>query len=327
MRHIYFKDGKLYLLDQRKLPFVKEYVECSSIHDVAKCIKDMVVRGAPAIGVAASYGVAMGIMEGFSFEDIYKLLISTRPTAKNLAWALYEMRKLIDAGLPPIDAAKKIHEDDVAINKKIGKNGHELIREGFNILTHCNAGLLATGGFGTALGVIYAAKEAGKRFSVYVDETRPYLQGSRLTAFELMENGVDCTLICDNMAGFLMKQGKINMVIVGADRITCRGDTANKIGTYSIAVLANRHQIPFYVAAPSSTFDLDISSADEIIIEERSAEEVRKCAGVKVAPDNVKVYNPSFDITEGELITAFITEKGIIKRPFDLNIAKCLKNN
>jgi len=269
----------------------------------------------------------MGLLEGFSFEDIYKLLISTRPTAKNLVWALNEMKRLIDAGLPPIDAAKKIHEDDVTINKKIGKNGHELIREGFNILTHCNAGLLATGGFGTALGVIYAAKEAGKRFSVYVDETRPYLQGSRLTAFELMENGVDCTLICDNMAGFLMKQGKIDMVIVGADRITSRGDTANKIGTYSIAVLANRHHIPFYVAAPSSTFDLDISSTDEIIIEERSPEEVRKCAGVKVASDKVKVYNPSFDITEGELITAFITEMGIIERPFDLNIAKCLKNN
>ncbi|MCA1933665.1 MAG: S-methyl-5-thioribose-1-phosphate isomerase [Calditerrivibrio sp.] len=324
MEHIVWKNDKLYLLDQRKLPFVKEFVECFDLSSVANAIKDMVVRGAPAIGVTAAYGVVLGLMEGMKFEDIYKILINTRPTAVNLMWGMLKMKEMIDIGITPIDAAIKIHEDDISVNKRIGEFGSSLIEDNFNILTHCNAGALATGGFGTALGVIYAAKNSGKRIHVFVDETRPYLQGSRLTAFELMENGIECTLICDNMAGYLMKQGRVDAVIVGADRIALNGDTANKIGTYSLSVLASKNNIPFYVAAPLSTFDGSIENGSCIVIEERNPQEVREVFGVKISPDNVSVYNPSFDVTDSELITAFITEEGIIGKPFDLNIKKLL---
>lgn len=324
MEHIVWKNDKLYLLDQRKLPFLKEFVECSDLFSVADAIKNMVVRGAPAIGITASYGVVLGLRAGITFDEIYKILINTRPTAVNLMWGLLKMKKMVDSGMNPIDAAIKIHEDDIAVNRRIGEFGSGLIEDNFNILTHCNAGELATGGFGTALGVIYAAKNAGKNIHVFVDETRPYLQGSRLTAFELMENGVDCTLICDNMAGYLMKQGKIDAVIVGADRIALNGDTANKIGTYSLSVLANKNKIPFYVAAPLSTFDGSIKDGSFITVEERSPQEVREIFGIKIAPDNVSVYNPSFDVTDSDLITAFITEEGIIRKPFEPNIKKLL---
>lgn len=324
MEHIVWKNDKLYLLDQRKLPFVKEFVECSNLAMVADAIRDMVVRGAPAIGVTAGYGVVLGLMVGMKFDDIYNVLINTRPTAVNLMWGLLKMKNMVDSGINPIDAAIKIHEDDIAINRRIGEVGSSLIGDNSNILTHCNAGSLATGGFGTALGVIYATKNSGKNIHVFVDETRPYLQGSRLTAFELMENGVDCTLICDNMAGYLMKQGRVDAIIVGADRIALNGDTANKIGTYSLAVIANKNNVPFYVAAPLSTFDGSIKDGSFITVEERNPREVREIFGVKIAPDDISVYNPSFDVTDSELITAFITEEGVIGKPFDLNIKKLL---
>ncbi|MEF3253950.1 MAG: S-methyl-5-thioribose-1-phosphate isomerase [Deferribacterales bacterium] len=322
LEHIVWKDGKLILLDQRKLPHIKEYVVCDTVYEVADAIKDMVVRGAPAIGVVAAYGVVLGLRGGLSFDTIYDILIKTRPTAVNLMWGLLRMKSMVETGVEPENAAVQIHNDDIKVNMAIGEFGSKLLNDGDNILTHCNAGALATGGFGTALGVIYAGCKNGKRLHVYVDETRPYLQGSRLTAYELMENDVPCTLICDNMAGYLMKQGKVDKVIVGADRIALNGDTANKIGTYSLAVLAKHHKIPFYVVAPLNTFDLNISSGNFIKIEERDPKEVKEIFGVKVAPDNVTVYNPSFDITDNELITAFITEKGVIGKPFDLNIKR-----
>ncbi|ADR19836.1 S-methyl-5-thioribose-1-phosphate isomerase [Calditerrivibrio nitroreducens] len=314
--HIIWENDKLLLLDQRQLPFKKIYVECCSIYDVAKAIKDMVVRGAPAIGVAAAYGFVLGKINGIDDETIYNILINTRPTAVNLEWALQRcLNQYKDYG-DLLELAKKIHEEDISINKQIGKNGKELINNGENILTHCNAGALATGGYGTALGVIRAAFEEGKRIHVYVDETRPYLQGARLTAYELMEDGIDCTLICDNMAGYLMRLGKIDKVIVGADRIASNGDTANKIGTYSIAVLAMHHRIPFYVAAPISTFDMSINDGSFIKIEERAPYEVREVFGTKIATDETKVFNPSFDVTPHYLISGFITEKGVICPPY-----------
>jgi methylthioribose-1-phosphate isomerase len=315
--HIVWTKKSLLLLDQTKLPFKKEYVECKTILDVAESIKNMVVRGAPAIGVAAAYGFVLGKKSGLSDENIYNILINTRPTAVNLEWALKRCISEIEKGRDIEEVAILIHEEDILINKQIGSCSKELIRDGDNILTHCNAGALATGGYGTALGVIRYAFEDGKKIHVYVDETRPFLQGSRLTAYELIEDGIDCTLICDNMAGYLMSLGKIDKVVVGADRIAANGDTANKIGTYSLAVLAKHHNIPFYIAAPFSTFDFNIKNGSEIKIEERDPSEVRGFFGVKVAIDETKVFNPAFDVTPAELITGFITEKGIITPPFE----------
>ncbi len=327
IKPIEFRDEKLILIDQRKLPKTEEYFICSDYKDVIYAIKNMVVRGAPAIGVAASYGIALYVLKNDSiknFENVLKDFSSTRPTAVNLFWAINRMKKKFDEvkdlGIERVreellKEAEKIYQEDIEINKKIGENGNKLIRDNSNILTHCNAGALATAGYGTALGVIRSAFYSGKKIHVYVDETRPFLQGSRLTAWELMKENIPCTLICDNMAGFLMKQGKIDAVIVGADRIASNGDTANKIGTYTLAVLAKKHNIPFYVAAPYSTFDFNISSGKEIPIEERPKEEVTEMFTKNSAPDGVNVYNPAFDVTDAELITAIITEKEILYPP------------
>ncbi|ABV32637.1 MULTISPECIES: S-methyl-5-thioribose-1-phosphate isomerase [Pseudothermotoga] len=330
--------NSLILVDQRKLPHVVNYVECKSYAEVARAIKDMVVRGAPAIGATAAFGYVLGAKEAATLKNqnfidvmknVYDVLASTRPTAVNLFWALNRMEKCVDLSkavdeiLEDLEKeAIKIAEEDIRINKTIGTHGQTLLKDGCAVLTHCNAGALATVDYGTALGVIRAAVESGKKIKVYVDETRPYLQGARLTAWELLEIGVETILITDNMAGWVMKQGKIDAVIVGADRIAANGDVANKIGTYSVAVLSNQHGIPFYVAAPTSTIDIKIKNGSEIPIEERSHDEVTHVHGVKVAPDGVAVYNPAFDVTEHQLITAIITEKGILRPPYKENIAK-----
>ncbi|WAM35049.1 S-methyl-5-thioribose-1-phosphate isomerase [Caldicellulosiruptor acetigenus] len=338
MKHFEFENDKLIVLDQRKLPFEKEYFVCSTYQDVYIAIKDMIIRGAPLIGIVAAYGVVLGFkeiieknMDSAKIYEIINYLVSSRPTAVNLFWALERMKKVFEEARNLsqsqiysllLQEARKIEDEDKSINKKIGEHGNTLIKEGANILTHCNAGALATGGYGTALGVIREAHFTGKNIHVYVDETRPYLQGARLTAFELSEDGIPNTVICDNMAGYLMKLGKIDCVIVGADRIALNGDTANKIGTYSLSVLAKHHDIPFYIAAPVSTIDFNIKSGSEIPIEERSEDEIRFFNGKKIVPDESKVFNPAFDVTPAENITAIITEKGVVFPPFEENISK-----
>lgn len=337
---IEWRDDKVYMIDQRKLPLEEVYVECSDYKQVADAIRTMVIRGAPAIGVAAAMGVALGALgvdtksyEVFAqkMESICHTLYETRPTAVNLRWALEQMKQLIvhHAALPIPElkarlreAAIQISVEDVEINRKMGSFGATLIQSGQTILTHCNAGALATAGHGTALGVLYSAKQQGKSFEVLADETRPFLQGSRLTAWELTKNNIPVTLITDNMAGALMQQRKIQAVIVGADRIAANGDVANKIGTYSVAVLARHHDIPFYVAAPLSTIDLTTPTGKEIPIEERAADEVTNFARQRVAPEGIQVRNPAFDVTPNELVTAIITEKGIVRAPYE----KTLKN-
>ncbi len=342
MRPLEFKDGVLKLIDQTRLPTELVYVDCRTSEDVAAAITDMIVRGAPAIGVTAAYGIAIGAAasdasnhEDFlqELEDICAVMRKTRPTAVNLFWAVERMlRKALEkkaSGLD-IDAIKKALADeaalmdmeDVKINMSIGSNGMDLIKEGSTVLTHCNAGALATCGYGTALGVIRAAHEAGRNINVFADETRPYLQGARLTAWELAQDGIPVTLICDNMAGHFMKSGKIGCVIVGADRIALNGDTANKIGTYTVAVLAKENNIPFYVAAPVSTIDFSMKTGDEIPIEERKAEEVTHIKGMRLAPEGISVANPAFDVTPCRYITAIITEKGVVYPPFEENIIK-----
>lgn len=330
----------LKLLDQRKLPFVEEYVMCRTHVEVAKAIKDMVVRGAPAIGVAAAFGYVLGLREFASgdlqewMKKVKENLANTRPTAVNLFWALDRMERTLLGNLGKSreeileileGEALRMAREDIEVNKAIGRNGAALLKDGWTILTHCNAGALATVDYGTALGVIRAAVESGKRIRVFADETRPYLQGARLTAWELSKDGIDVTVITDNMAGWLMKKGLINAVIVGADRIAMNGDVANKIGTYTVAVLAKKHGIPFFVAAPTSTIDPKIRSGDEIPIEERSQDEVLFCGGNRVVPHGVKVVNPAFDVTEKDLVTAIITEKGVIWPPFEENIRRILE--
>ena len=340
IKPIEFKDNKLFVINQLKLPHQLEWVELSTYQDVAKAIKDMIIRGAPLIGIVGAYGFAIGISQISSneniekkAEEIYNTLKNTRPTAVNLFWALDRMiSKLnffLEKGLSReeivknlIKEAEKIELEDYHANKSIGGYGEVLIPDNSNILTHCNTGALATSGWGTALGVIRSAYENGKNITVIVDETRPYLQGSRLTAWELLEEGIPFFIITDSSAGFLMSKGKVDAVIVGADRITANGDVANKIGTYSLSVLAKAHNIPFYVAAPSSTFDFEINSGREIVIEERSEEEVKNCGECKVAPEKAKALNYSFDITPAENITAIITEKGIISEINRTNILK-----
>ncbi|MCD6551127.1 S-methyl-5-thioribose-1-phosphate isomerase [Thermotoga sp.] len=330
--------NSLRLLDQRKLPFIEKYVECRTHEEVAHAIKEMIVRGAPAIGVAAAFGYVLGFREHKNgdtkewMKQVKETLSRTRPTAVNLFWALDRMEKVFfenlkNENLGEIleEEALKIAYEDIETNRAIGRNGAELIEDGSTILTHCNAGALATVDYGTALGVIRAAVESGKRVRIFADETRPYLQGARLTAWELMKDGIEVYVITDNMAGWLMKRGMIDAVVVGADRIALNGDTANKIGTYSLAVLARRNSVPFYVAAPTSTIDPTIKSGDEIPIEERRAEEVTHCGGSRIAPEGVKVLNPAFDVTENSLITAIITEKGVIRPPFEENIKKILE--
>jgi len=335
-----WQDGVLEVLDQTRLPLVIEYVQCTDYLAVANAIKTMQVRGAPAIGAAAAFGYAMGAREHqhlpraeslAEMQEVKQVLATTRPTAVNLFWALERMeRKLLEASeREPAEIAdillaeaRAIHQEDLELNRKMGEFGQKLIPDGARILTHCNAGALATAGFGTALGVIRAAHAAGKQVQVFADETRPLLQGARLTAFELMQDGIPVTLITDNMAGYVMRRGMVDLVIVGADRITANGDVANKIGTYGLAVLAREHKIPFYVAAPYSTVDLNLASGDDIPIEERDSREITHVCGQQIAPDGVKVFNPAFDITPNYLIDAIITEKGIIRKPYQLNLQK-----
>ncbi len=326
-----WKEGAVRLLDQTKLPTEVVYIDCKDVETVARGIKELWVRGAPAIGITAAYGIALAAqkLSADSFDDFYKqllpscdLLAATRPTAVNLFWAIQRMKDKAQAsrnGTP--DALKKIlleeaHailREDIEMNRAIGKFGAKLIGEGAGVLTHCNAGALATGGYGTALGVIRSAWEKDKKISVYADETRPVLQGARLTAWELAQDQIPVTLITDSMAGFFMKQGKIQCCVVGADRIAANGDTANKIGTYSVAILAREHGIPFYVAAPMSTIDFNISSGDQIPIEERNHNEVTHMGGKQIAPSGIRIANPAFDVTPAKYITAIITDKGAFK--------------
>lgn len=340
MRPLDFENGKLRLIDQTKLPTELIYVECGTCEEVAAAIRDMIVRGAPAIGVTAAYGIAIGAAavaapsadEFFSeLNRICDMIKGTRPTAVNLFWAAGRMyEKALEYKDRPVGAIKEalmdeacaMDREDVEINRRIGANGSALIKEGSAILTHCNAGALATCDYGTALGVIRAAHEAGKNISVYADETRPYLQGARLTAWELQQDGIPVTLICDNMAGHFMKAGKIDCVIVGADRIACNGDTANKIGTYTVAVLAKENNLPFYIAAPVSTIDFGTETGDGIPIEERNAVEVTHIKGIRIAPEGVPVANPSFDVTPGRYIAGIITEKGVVRPPYASNLQK-----
>ncbi len=333
-----WQDGELLLLDQTKLPGTAEYIRCKEYCIVAEAIKRLSVRGAPAIGAAAAYGLVLGAMETGAknteefvagVEKVARDLAATRPTAVNLTWALNRMLNIIKKSLPagPEDLLKimlkeahDIYNEDVEGNLSMGKHALELIPQGARILTHCNAGALATAGYGTALGVIRAAFEAGKNVSVYADETRPLLQGARLTAWEMVQEGIPVTLITDNMAGYLMAKGMVDLVVVGADRIAANGDAANKIGTYGVAVLAKEHNIPFYVAAPMSTVDLSLPSGADIPIEERNPEEVTHFAGVPVAPEGVNVWNPAFDVTPARLIAAIITDRGLARPPYERSL-------
>ena len=394
IRTVFWKDDSVVMIDQQALPLTERYVTCTDYREVIAAIKDLTVRGAPAIGVAAAMGIALGALHieaetpaAFkeAFEEICQQFAASRPTARNLFWAIERMKRCFAAALPagpetaadsapgngskgttagtpgcvfpppercprtdgpaPFPAPGDVHQhviilkdngndpwrpirealiteairigdEDVAINQRLGMNGCELIPDGARILTHCNAGALATAGYGTALGVIRATCAKSKKIHVYVDETRPVLQGARLTAWELMREGIPCTLIADNMAGFLMQQGKVDLVIVGADRITANGDTANKIGTYALAVLARAHGIPFYVAAPLSTIDPSLPDGRAIPIEERNPSEVTSLGGVRTAPEGIPVWNPAFDVTPNHLITAIVTEAGILRPPF-----------
>jgi len=341
-------NGFLEIIDQRKLPGRLIKLKCTSVDSVYKAIKSLAVRGAPAIGVAAAYAAVLSLkkagkntklQKAFSqLSKQCKYLASARPTAVNLFWALERIEKKVrnfitknpKANIQQLKKiifkeANDIYQEDVDMCRRIGENGQKFIKNGDGILTHCNAGALATAGEGTALSVLYQAQKKGKRFTVYVDETRPLLQGARLTAWELKQAGIKTIVICDNMAGWLMKQGKINAVITGADRIAANGDTANKIGTYSLSILARQHNIAFYIAAPVSTFDLTIKTGAEIPIEQRDAEEIRRLRGKIITPKNAKVYNPAFDVTPAGFITALITDKAVIKKPSRKKIIESLK--
>ncbi len=342
MKAIEWLGNALKILDQTKLPLQTLFREAKSFEEVAEAIERMEVRGAPVIGAAAAYGYALGALS-FSgpraefttyMEEVQNRLAATRPTAVNLFWALRRMedrlrevrdeQDLDDIRQALISEADSIAEDDRRMNRLIGEHGNSLIPENADILTHCNAGALATVEYGTALGIMRSAHAAGKKIHVYADETRPFLQGARLTTWELMQDKIPVTLIADNMAGSLMQQGKIDLVVVGADRIAANGDTANKIGTYSLAVLAQAHSIPFYVAAPTSTIDLKVPSGQDIPIEERSPQEMREVFGVPIAPPDVQVYNPAFDVTPAKYITGIITEKGIVSSPYSVNLLKLM---
>ena len=331
IRTIEWKDSSVVMLDQRLLPGRENYNRYKSYIEVAEAIRSMVIRGAPAIGVAAAMGIALGVettpaatLEELDacFRRICDTMAATRPTAVNLFWAVERMKR-VDAAVRPsglaaartalVDAAQRMHREDIEINRRMGRFGQELIPDGGRVLTHCNAGALATAGFGTALGVVRAAVEAGKKIEVLADETRPFLQGARLTAWELAQDEIPVTVITDNMAGHFMQRGGIDCVIVGADRIAANGDVANKIGTYSVAVLAKENGIPFFVAAPLSTLDLSLADGSLIPIEERSPDEVRQIQGVVVT--DAPVHNPAFDVTPAALVTAIITERGVVREP------------
>ncbi len=330
------EDDVVVMIDQRKLPAQEVYVRCKSAPEVARAIRTMVIRGAPAIGVAAAMGIAIGMRKSSAtgtqkfaaeFYKVCELMAATRPTAVNLFWAIERMKRTFAAGAESGESvdqikdrldreAAAIHDEDVASCRAMGAFGAEVVPGDARILTHCNAGALATAGYGTALGVIRGAVAAGKQVAVFADETRPFFQGARLTAWELLRDGIDTTVITDNMAGALMSQGRVNFVVVGADRIAANGDTANKIGTYGVALLAREHNIPFYVAAPVSTIDLKTPDGAGIPIEERNAREVTHVGSARVAPDGARIWNPAFDVTPARLIAGIITERGIMRPPY-----------
>lgn len=342
LRPILWKKGTLHLLEQRLLPFQEKWVKCDTVEKVARAIEDMTVRGAPAIGITAAYGVAVAALRSkakapLAFKrDVEKAILrlrKTRPTAVNLFWALDRMQLRLKemTGADPSDQGRwlerealEIHKEDEALCGRLGKHGARLLAGCRNVLTHCNTGALATGGDGTALSAITTAARKNRKLHVWVDETRPYLQGARLTAYEVAHAGIDFHLITDNMSASLMKQGKVDAVIVGADRIVANGDTANKIGTYALAVLAKAHGIPFYVSAPTTTLDLAKSSGKEIVIEQRNPREVTHPQGVAIAKEDYPVYNPSFDVTPGELITAIVMETGICRAPYRRSLRSAL---
>ncbi len=333
-------DQGVRFLDQTKLPTEETYVTCKTHEQVADVIRNMVVRGAPAIGVAAAMGIALGVNNSKAestgdlkrdFDQICDVIGKTRPTAVNLFWAIRRMQEKFErVRIRPIshikqaliEEAQRMHAEDIAANQAMGRHGATLMPDSGGVLTHCNAGALATAGYGTALGVIRAAVEQGKKIHVFADETRPFLQGSRLTAWELMKDGIPTTVISDNMAGAMMRQGKIQAIVVGADRIAANGDVANKIGTYTVAVLAREHGIPFYVAAPISTVDLACPDGSQIPIEQRNAKEVTHIAGKQMVPDGVAIENPAFDVTPAQYVAAIITERGIARPPFDNSLRK-----
>jgi methylthioribose-1-phosphate isomerase len=330
---IQWTEAGVVMIDQTRLPREQVFVTCRSYREVAEAIRSMVIRGAPAIGVAAAMGVALGVVEGADFETVCGTLARTRPTAVNLFWAIDRMRKLHalllneSNGATPeefrrrmIEEAVQIRLEDIAVCEAIGRNGAPLVPDGKTVLTHCNAGALATAGYGTALGVIRAAVSAGKKIDVFAGETRPFLQGARLTTWELQQDHIPTTLITDNMAGHFLRSGRIGCVVVGADRIAANGDVANKIGTYSLAVLARENGVPFYVAAPVSTFDLTLDSGDCIPIEQRADSEVTHVFGVAVAPENIAVKNPAFDVTPARYVTAIICERGVAWPPYDRSL-------
>ena len=324
------------MVDQRKLPAQEVYVHCKTANEVARAIKTMVIRGAPAIGIAAAMGLALGVNRSRAngttqlateFYKLCDLLAATRPTAVNLFWAIERMKRAFSAaarsGQSPEELratmlveARKIHDEDVASCRSLGAHGSEVVPNDAHVLTHCNAGALATGGYGTALGVIRAAVADGKQVAVFADETRPFLQGARLTAWELLRDGIDTTVITDSMAGPLMRAGKVDVVVVGADRVAANGDVANKIGTYTVAVLAHQHSVPFYVAAPCSTVDLSTPDGSTIPIEERDQREVTHVGSIRMAPEGATVWNPAFDVTPHDLVTAIITDRGVCRPPF-----------
>jgi methylthioribose-1-phosphate isomerase len=334
---IQWTGDRVVMIDQRKLPLEEKYVTCSSYEDVAEAIRNMTIRGAPAIGVAAAMGVALGVLHASEiqldaqFAAICDTLARTRPTAVNLFWAIDRMQRLYHSlrGQPiadirrrMVEEAMRIRGDDIAICRAIGRHGAPLVPDGRTVLTHCNAGALATAGYGTALGVIRAAVESGKHIDVFADETRPFLQGARLTVWELQQDGIPTTLITDNMAGHFLKSGRIGCVVVGADRIAANGDVANKIGTYSVAVLAKENGVPFFVAAPVSTLDLALDSGDAIPIEHRAASEVTHVFGQLVAPEGTSAAHPAFDVTPARYISAIITENGIARAPYEESLSR-----
>jgi methylthioribose-1-phosphate isomerase len=340
VRTIEWTRGRVVMIDQRLLPVREVYRVYSDYREVARAIKDMVIRGAPAIGVAAAMGIALGVRTlkreelRREFDKICRTFAATRPTAVNLFWAIERMRRVYAQNetrdvetlrLVLEREARTVHEEDVAANRALGAHGAALIEDGSTVLTHCNAGALATAGYGTALGVIRAAVEANKRVNVYCTETRPYLQGARLTAWELKKENIPATLVTDSMVGHLMKEGLIDCVVVGTDRTAANGDVANKIGTYTVAVLAHRHGIPFYVAAPTSSIDLHCPRGEKIPIEERSSREVTHIFDRQIAPSGIRVANPAFDVTPHDLVTAIITERGIARPPYNKSIPRIVK--
>jgi methylthioribose-1-phosphate isomerase len=336
---IQWTDQGVVMIDQTRLPRVAEFVTCRTYQQVADAITAMVIRGAPAIGVAAAMGVALGMLHASAsaldseFETICSTLAATRPTAVNLFWAIDRMQRLYASlrGRPVAEIraalvreAQQVYLDDIAINHAIGAHGAALVPDGKTVLTHCNAGALATAGYGTALGVVRAAIAAGKRIDVFADETRPFLQGARLTVWELQQDHIPVTLITDNMAGYFLHSGRIGCVVVGADRIARNGDVANKIGTYGVAVLAHENRVPFYVAAPLSTLDLTLASGARIPIEQRPAREVTEMFGCALAPPATAVQNPAFDVTPARYITAIITERGVARAPYEMSLPALL---